>query len=135
MSSIAVFYYGSSTFKEALADDKLKETKKLNKRFCEAFLPNPSSSVSSEEDLRTGCCWFKAAARPIISPRIDDGHCVRNRPSLTAVHCFDDGYVVKQPVAWEVRCTDYWLKELQESMDRCIWDVTKITLKAFSDVE
>ena len=25
----------------------------------------------------------------------------------------------KQPVAWKEYCVGYWLKELQESMDRC----------------
>ena len=39
--------------------------------------------------------------------------------SLTAVRCFDNGYAGKQPVAWKEYCLEYWLKELQESMDRC----------------
>ena len=39
--------------------------------------------------------------------------------SLTAVHCFDNRYVRKQPVAWKEYCVNYWLKELLESMDRC----------------
>ena len=38
---------------------------------------------------------------------------------LAAVQCFDDGYVGKQPVAWKEYCAVYWLKELEESMDRC----------------
>ena len=38
---------------------------------------------------------------------------------LTAVRCFDNGYVGKQPVDWKQYCAEYWLKELQESMDRC----------------
>ena len=25
----------------------------------------------------------------------------------------------KQPVAWKEYCVEYWLKELQESMDKC----------------
>ena len=52
-------------------------------------------------------------------PRIDDCHFDRIHSSLTAVHCFDNGYVGKQPVAWKEYCMEYWLKELQESMDRC----------------
>ena len=47
---------------------------------------------------------------------------------FTAVHCFHNGYVGKQPVAWKECCADYWLKELQESMDRCTGrhDITEI---------
>ena len=62
---------------------------------------------------------------------IDDSHCDKIPSSLTAVHCFDDGYVEKQPVAWKEYCAEYWLKELQESMDRCTGrqDVTEILLK------
>ena len=50
---------------------------------------------------------------------------------LTGVYCFDDGYVGKQPVAWKVYCAEYWLKNIQESMDRCtgIHDITGILLK------
>ena len=47
--------------------------------------------------------------------RLDD----RIHSSLTAVHCFDDGYVGKQLVAWKAYCAECWLKELQESIDRC----------------
>ena len=40
-------------------------------------------------------------------------------------------YVGKQPVAWKEYCVEYWLKELQESMDRCTGccDITEILLK------
>ena len=34
-------------------------------------------------------------------------------------NCFDNGYVGKQPVSWKEYCEEYWLKEYQESMDRC----------------
>ena len=45
--------------------------------------------------------------------------------------CFDNGYVGKQPVVLKEYCADYWLKELQESMDRCTdhCDITEILLK------
>ena len=43
-------------------------------------------------------------ARPIVLPRIDDSHCYRVHSSLTAVHCFYNGYVGKQPVAWIKYC-------------------------------
>ena len=29
-------------------------------------------------------------------------------PLLCAVHCFDDGYVAKQPVAWIEYSSEYW---------------------------
>ena len=50
---------------------------------------------------------------------------------LIAVHCFNNGYVEKQPVAWKEYCAEFWLKELQESMDRCTGccDITEILLK------
>ena len=52
-------------------------------------------------------------------------------PLSTAVCCFDNGYVGKQPVAWKEYCVEYWLTELQESMDRCTGhhDITEILLK------
>ena len=48
-----------------------------------------------------------------------DIYCDRIHSCLTAVFCFDNGYVGKQPVAWKEYCGEYWLKELKESMDRC----------------
>ena len=35
-----------------------------------------------------------------------------------AVHCFNNGFVEKQPVAWKEYCAEYWFKELQKSKDR-----------------
>ena len=73
----------------------------------------------------------KLSAWPIFFPRIDDSHCNRIHSSLTTVHCFNNGYVGKQPVALKEYCAEYWLKELQESMDRCTGcrDITEILLK------
>ena len=50
---------------------------------------------------------------------------------LTAVRCFDNGYVGKQPVAWKEYCAENWLRELQESMDRCTGrhNITEILLE------
>ena len=50
---------------------------------------------------------------------------------LTAIHCFHNGYNGKQPEAWKEYCADYWLKEFQESMDRCTGhcDITEMLLK------
>ena len=73
----------------------------------------------------------RSPPRPIFFPRIDDSHCDRIHSSLVAVRCFDNSYVGKQPVAWKEYCEEYWLKELQESMDMGIGrrDITEIMLK------
>ena len=51
--------------------------------------------------------------------------------SLTAVRCFDSWYVGKQPMDWKEYRAEHWLKELQESIDRCTGrrDITEILLK------
>ena len=48
---------------------------------------------------------------------------------------FDNSYVGKQPVAWNKYCAEDWLKELQESMDRCTGrrNITEILLKTTLD--
>ena len=58
----------------------------------------------------------------------EDSHCDRIHFSLTAVQYFDNGEVGKEPVAWKEYCGEYWLKELQENMDRCSCrhDITEI---------
>ena len=73
----------------------------------------------------------KTPTRPIFFRRIDERHCDRIHSYLTAVRSFDNGYVVKQPVAWKEYCAEYFLKDLQENMDRCTGrrDVTEILLK------
>ena len=38
-------------------------------------------------------------------------HCYRIHSSLTAVHCFDDGYVRRQPMAWKEYCAGVPVKE------------------------
>ena len=58
-------------------------------------------------ELRTGGRCLDP--RSILFPRFDDSHCDRIHSSLTAVHCFDNGYVVKQPVAWKACRAEYWL--------------------------
>ena len=66
-----------------------------------------------------------------LLPRIDDSHCDRIHSSLTAVRCFDNGYLGKQPVAWKEYWAEYWIRELRESMNRCTGriDITKLLLK------
>ena len=67
-------------------------------------------------------------ARPIFFTRIDDSDCYRIHSSLTLSVVSTMG---KQPVAWKEYCAEYWLKEIQESMDRCTdcRDITEILLK------
>ena len=62
---------------------------------------NINSSVGSVEDVKTGGCWF--------FPSIDDSHCDRIHSSLTAVRCFYNAYVEKQPGAWKEYCSEYLL--------------------------
>ena len=69
----------------------------------------PHSSIGSLQDLSTGGCWFDPKAWPIFFPWTDDSHCNRIHSSLITVHCFNNGYVGKQPVAWKKEyCTKYW---------------------------
>ena len=91
--------------------------------------PSPIAQlVAGLEDRRL---LVESPAWPILFPRIDDSHCNRIHSSLTTVHCFDNGYVGKQPVAWEEYYTQYLLKELQECMGRCTGcsDIIEILLK------
>ena len=67
----------------------------------------PHSSVGSVQNLRTWGCWFDLPARPIFFTRIDDSHCDRIHSTLTAVHCFGNGYVGNQPVAWKEYCAEF----------------------------
>ena len=65
-----------------------------------AFYAEPHSSVGSVTDLRTGGRWFD----PGLDQYSFRGLMIvmsKNRSSLTVVHCFDNGYVGKQPVAWK----------------------------------
>ena len=41
------------------------------------------------------------------SPRIDDRHRERIHSSLTAVRCFDNGYMGRHPMAWKEYCAEY----------------------------
>ena len=67
-----------------------------------------NSYVSSAQVLRTEGCWGDLRARPKFFPRIDDNHCLGIHSSLSAVNCFDNGYVEKQPVAGIEYCAEYW---------------------------
>ena len=88
------------------------------------LLAEPHSSVCRLKNMRS---QVRSPARPVVFPSIGD----RIHSSLTAVRCLDSGYAGKEPVAWKEYCAEYWLKELQESMDRCTSrrDLTEILLK------
>ena len=84
--------------------------------------PSSHSSVGSVADLRTGHRWFDS--------RLSQ-YSFRELMTVTAVRCFDNGYVGKQPVAWKEYCAEYWFKGLQESMAMCTGrrDKNEIMLK------
>ena len=90
------------------------------------------SPIAPSIDLRTGGRWFDPRlGQSWFFQRIDDSHCDKIYSSLTAIHCLDNGYLGKQPVAWKEYCAEYWFKELQKNMDRCTGrrDITEILLK------
>ena len=73
---------------------------------------SPRGLVHNVEDLRIEGHRFKALARPIFFLRIDDSHCNRIHSSLTAICCFDNGSVRKQPVALKEYLADYCVTEI-----------------------
>ena len=79
----------------------------------------PHSPFGSLQDMRTGGHWFS----PHLGQNSFQGLmiviAIGYIPLSPACICFDNGYVGNQPVAWEEYCAEYWLKELQKSMDRC----------------
>ena len=94
------------------------------------YIAKPYSLVSSAQDLNRR--WLvRSSAQQIFFLRIDGSHCDSFHSSFTAVHCFNHGYVGKQPLAWKEYCTEYWLKEYQECMVMCTChcNITKILLK------
>ena len=82
--------------------------------------PPSFQKASLSGSLKVGAGhWLDPWAQPIFFLRIDDSHSDRIHSFLTAVYCFENGYVGKQQVAWKEYCVEYWLKELKESMERC----------------
>ena len=72
--------------------------------------PLPHSSVGGVADLRTVGRWFD----PRLSQYSFQGLMIVIATGfipLAAVHCFDNGYVGKQPVAWKEYCAEYWLQK------------------------
>ena len=91
----------------------------------------PHSSVGSVADLRAGGRWFNPQLGQYSFQELMIVIATVFNSSLTAVHCFDNGYVEKQPGAWKEYSAEYWFPELQESMDRFTGhhDITEILLK------
>ena len=80
--------------------------------FCFVFAEGaePHSSVGSVMDFRTGGRWFNPwLSQYSFRGLMTDSHCDRIHSSLTAVCCYDNGYVGKQPVAWKEYCVEYLL--------------------------
>ena len=98
---------------------------------CKCFKSNPLAQSVALLTWEQEVAGYRSPAWPIFFPRIDDSYCERIHSSLTSVSCSDIGYVGKQPVAWKEYCGENWLKELQESMDRCTGcrNITEILLK------
>ena len=78
------------------------------KGFLLRVIAKPSSSVGSVQDLRTGGRWFDPRLRPISFRGLMIVIATGFIPLSSADHCFDDGYVGKQPVAWKEYCAEYW---------------------------
>ena len=93
------------------------------------YSAEPHSSASARLENRS--LLVRSPAQPNFLPRTDDNYCDRIQSSVTAVHCFDNGYVREQPVAWKEYCAEHWSKQLQRIRDRCTGhcDITQIPLK------
>ena len=64
----------------------------------------------------TGSCHSAWQAPTSLDLKIDDSHCERIHSPLTAVCCFDDGYVVMHPVARKEYCAEYCLTLSQRTL-------------------
>ena len=66
----------------------------------------PYISFGSVQDpvLENMMSLVQSPAWQTLLPRTDNNQCNRIHFSLAAVHCFDNGYVREQPVAWKEYC-------------------------------
>ena len=78
--------------------------------------------MRNEEDLKKfydGQHTFRSLvgfkSQPIFFLRIDDSHCCKICCFPIPVHCFEDGYVGKQPVPWKVYSAENWLKNTKKT--------------------
>ena len=94
-------------------------------------LLSPRNSDGTVEDMRKGGRWFKPPIQPTFFLRIDDCHCDRIHSFLIDVHCFHNGYVRKQPMAWKEYCAEHWLKK----NFRTAWIVALATAIQLNNVE
>ena len=101
-------------------------------RYTRNLLAEPHSSVGSVANLRTGGRWFD----PRLGQYSFRGLMIVIATGFIppAVRSFDNGYVGKHPEVWKEYCAEYWLKELQESMDRCTrhHDITENGVKHYT---
>ena len=102
--------------------------------FQKACFPGVSKVLLCGNGLKVGILYRKVKSETNLVHYvmwIDDSRWDRIHSSLTAGHFFDNGNIVKQPVAWKEYCAEYCLKELQESMNRCTGHcyITEILLK------
>ena len=65
-----------------------------------------SHCIDDNTDQKFWRSLVRSPAQLIFFSRIDDSHCDRIHSSLTAVHCFDNGYVGNEPVAWKQYCVE-----------------------------
>ena len=79
-------------------------------RIVQNFVTKPHSSVGRFSRLENR--RLDHSARPIFILRIDDSHCDRKHFSITAVRCFNNGYLGKQ-------LGKNIVQSAQESMDWC----------------
>ena len=86
-----------------------------------------SGSVGSV-DFRIGGRWLEPLCRPKFSQRTDDSHCDRIHFCPTAVRCFDNGYVGKQPMTI-LRTKSVTKKEMNKCMAE-IYDPSGIRTRA-----
>ena len=79
---------------------------KTDKTYCgeEQFtkiIAEPHNSIGSVADLKTGGHLFNPRLSQYSFRGLMISHCNRIHSSLTAVYCFTNGYLGKQPVAWK----------------------------------
>ena len=93
------------------------------------LLAKPNSSVGSVADLRTGGQWLdphlgQYSFRGLMKV-IATGFIPFSPISVVSTK------VIWESLAWKEYCAEYWLKELQESMDRSAGphDITEILLR------
>ena len=95
------------------------------------LVAEPHGSVGSVVDLRTGGRWPDSQLGQYSFQGLMIVIATGFIPLSPLVRCFDNSYLGKQPVVWKDYCAEYWLKEVQESIDRCTGcrDITGILLK------